>query len=263
MAISFSFTVMQLFNAANFWENMLSKAGDQVKAEALLLTKDVTIKLKQAEEIIIKFHTQLKQLFVAQINNPATTVTITERSDKAIGYFTNEIHQQIIEPLQHHYQSIKVKKGEAKYKRALTELLNEAWQFIQRLYKLEYRNQAVFSGEKQFVQDEAKAPKPKKAVGETYRITLEMHKEGKSIKEIATERGMAVGTIESHFSRLIKEQKVDLFELMTKARANKIIPYLKANPEMGSTDVINTIGFTVSYAELRWLHSHLALQPAE
>jgi len=258
-----AFTLSKLFNAANFWENMLSKAGDHIKAEALLLTKDVTIKLKQTEEVIIKFHAQLKQLFAAQINNPSITVTITERSDKAIGYFTNEVHQQIIEPLQHHYQSIRIKKGEAKYKRALTELLNESWQFINRLYKLEYRSQTVFTGEKQFVQEEAKAPKPKKAVGETYRITLEMHKDGKSVKEIATERDMALGTIEGHFSRLIKEQKVDLFELMTKARVHKIMPFLKANSEMGSSDVINNIGFEVSYSELRWIHNHLALQPVD
>jgi len=258
-----TFTLSKLFNAANFWENMLSKAGDETKAEALLLTKDVTIKLKQTEEVIIKFHTQLKQLFAAQINNPATTVTINERGNKAIGYFTTEIHQQIIEPLQHHYKSIKIKKGEAKYKRALTELMNECWQFIQRLYKLEYRDQAVFTGEKQFIQEEAKAPKPKKAVGETFRITLEMHKEGKDTKKIATERGMAVSTIEGHLGRLVKEQKVDLFELMTKERVDKITPFLKANLEMGFNDLVSNIGFEVSYAELRWVKSYLALQPAE
>lgn len=258
-----AFTLSKIFSAANFWEKTLSNAGDQTKAEALLLTKDVTIQLKQIEEIIIKFQSQLKQLFAAQKNNPAATLTITERSDKAIGYFTGQVHQQIIEPLQQHYQNIKIKKGEVKYKRTLTELLSEAWQFINRLYTLQYRNQGIFSGEKKYVRQEDKAPKPKKAVGETYRITLDMHKEGKSIKDIATERGMAESTIEGHFGRLIKQQKIDLFELMTEERANKIIPFLNDNPEMGSTDVINSIGFTVSYAELRWIYNHLALQEVE
>ena len=53
---------------------------------------------------------------------------------------------------------------------------------------------------KQPKEDKPKNNKPK---GETYNITLEMHKSGKSIEKIAEERSLAVSTIASHLARFV------------------------------------------------------------
>lgn len=254
------FSLHKIFSACSFWEFTLKKAGNEIKAEALVLIKDININIKQIEEVIMKFQFQLKRYFTAQLAGENAEHLIIERTEKAINYFTKELHEKVIEPLQVHYQNIKIKKGEAKYKRSIVELLSTTWNLVDNMYQLKYRAQKVYKGEIKYIREEAKAPKVKKAVGETFKITLEMHKEGKSIKAIAEERALAVGTIESHFARLIKDQKIILTDIMEQERIDRILPFVEDNPEMGSTDIINKIGFSVSYAELRWVFNHIKIQ---
>ena len=52
--------------------------------------------------------------------------------------------------------------------------------------------------------------------GATYEITLEMFKSGKIIEKIAEERNMAKSTIEQHISKLIKEGKINVFDVLDK-----------------------------------------------
>ncbi len=53
-------------------------------------------------------------------------------------------------------------------------------------------------------------PNLKRKVGETYEITFQMIKEGKSIGDIVVQRGLATSTIQSHLVRGIKEGKVQV-----------------------------------------------------
>ena len=55
---------------------------------------------------------------------------------------------------------------------------------------------------------------PKPAKGETYRISYALHKEGKSIEEIAKERDLKPSTIESHMVKGIAAGEVDINKVM-------------------------------------------------
>ena len=71
-----------------------------------------------------------------------------------------------------------------------------------------------------------KEKKEKKMKGETYNVTLEMYKSGKSIEQIAEERSMAVSTIASHLVRFIQSGDLSYAEFVSPeqcARAEMIL----------------------------------------
>jgi hypothetical protein len=67
----------------------------------------------------------------------------------------------------------------------------------------------------------------KQEKGETFRITWTMVKEGKSIKEIAAKRTLAVSTIERHIVRGISEGALDIFTVLQQERVDAMAELLK------------------------------------
>jgi ATP-dependent DNA helicase RecQ len=59
--------------------------------------------------------------------------------------------------------------------------------------------------------------------GDTYKVTYEMFKQGKSISEIAVERNLQETTIYSHMANLLKTKSdIDLFSLITREELDKV-----------------------------------------
>ena len=64
----------------------------------------------------------------------------------------------------------------------------------------------------------------------TVEETIRYFKEGKSIDEIAKERNLVVGTIEGHFADAIREDLIQIEEVMPMEEVNKIAAYFPSNP---------------------------------
>ena len=105
---------------------------------------------------------------------------------------------------------------------------------------------------KEILFDENKSTAPKEK-GKTYEVTLSLIKEGKNIEEIAEVRDLAVGTIESHLSKLFKDDKLTIQELLSKERMDQLYPFIANNSDLTITDIRPKIPFYTSFAELRWM----------
>lgn len=56
-----------------------------------------------------------------------------------------------------------------------------------------------------------------KTKGDTYKVTLDLYKQGKTIKEIAEARSIQAVTVYSHFAKLIcTDNSIDIYDLLTK-----------------------------------------------
>lgn len=64
--------------------------------------------------------------------------------------------------------------------------------------------------------------KPKREKGQSQRTSFNMYREGRSIKEIAEERGMAVTTIESHIAGFVKTGELGIEGLVSTEHQNMI-----------------------------------------
>lgn len=90
----------------------------------------------------------------------------------------------------------------------------------------------------------------------TYEITLKLHSEGKSIEEIAKERGLAASTIQSHMAELVMTNQLPLEAISSESRMKNIHEYLRQHPDCENKELFESFNGRYSYAEIkvaRWL----------
>jgi uncharacterized protein YpbB len=102
-----------------------------------------------------------------------------------------------------------------------------------------------------------KTGKPEK--GESGKISLEMFKQGKTIADIVSERGLSPGTIEGHLAMFVSTGEVDLLDLVGNEMADKLIAILEAEPELGYAAIKEKAGEEVSYGAIKAVVNYLEL----
>ena len=104
---------------------------------------------------------------------------------------------------------------------------------------------------------EKKEKKEKKPAGETFKLTLELYKSGKSIDEIAVERGLASATIASHLARFVDMGILNINTFISEEKRAKAMKLLENSDELGS--VYQTLGSILDRTEvtffLSWMRS--------
>ncbi len=91
----------------------------------------------------------------------------------------------------------------------------------------------------------------KEAKKSTKQISFELFKKGLSVKEIATERSLTAGTIESHLASYIPSGEIDVLELIPLKRYQKMIKEIKAVEYKNLTHLKENVDKSYSFMELR------------
>jgi len=95
-------------------------------------------------------------------------------------------------------------------------------------------------------QKKEKLPNP-----DTKKESFELYKSGKTIAEIAEIRQFAASTIESHLAHFIGTGELDIYQLITKEKIDKLLLYFNNHENAGIAEAKNHFGETVTYGELR------------
>lgn len=104
-------------------------------------------------------------------------------------------------------------------------------------------------------------PKKKEAPPtNTKQISLAMFNDGKTIVEIAKERGLVPSTIEVHLSYFIEKGELDIDELLSAEKQQAISEKLPADFKGSFNDVKKELGANYSYGELRMMVAHQKCQ---
>ena len=85
----------------------------------------------------------------------------------------------------------------------------------------------------------------------TKQISFELFKSGLTIKEIAQERGLTAGTIESHLASFIPSGEVDILELIPLKKYKKIITEIENAEFKNLTELKEKVDKDFTYMELR------------
>ncbi len=249
----------KLLTYIEMWHEEIEDTHLPEEDKVYALVQDIDKAFKQLNTTSGKFQLQLKSLIATYKEDDQQLHVIIERAKKAIDYFTEQIHGQIIKPLENHYSQFKLKGKIRRYLNVVDSLVNDMWLKMNDFYLLEYRSikihpePRVYKRIKLFDPDKKVS---KRVKGETYSITLELLNEDKDISEIAKIRSLAVSTIESHMNRLLREDKISIDQIMSHERQKKILPYfekLKEDETLG--DLRPRIPFDVSFGELRWVQT--------
>lgn len=97
----------------------------------------------------------------------------------------------------------------------------------------------------------------KKIKGGTRQLTCNLFLSGKSIPEIANERGMAVSTVESHLADGILAGTIPVEKVLDEKKILKISALIRAQPEYGLKELKDHFGDEFSYGELRMVRASL------
>ncbi|MFQ4140255.1 DNA helicase RecQ [Nodosilinea sp. PGN35] len=92
----------------------------------------------------------------------------------------------------------------------------------------------------------------RQTVGDTHRQTLELHRQGLSIEEVAAQRGLKATTVASHLEQLIRQgETVDIDQLVSADRQRAIVDVLVETKDGSLTEMRDRLGPTFSYADIR------------
>ncbi len=254
------FSLEKLLSYSEIWEQAVLDSDIPQQADTMILVKNIFEKLEKFKTTADTFQRQLTGLLQQQTPKENVSDQIKDRASKAIVYFTNQIHDEVVTPLEKHHQSYKRKPRTGRYLREVSTLVSEYWRYIERLYQLQYREEVIHSEDPKHTRKNSSVPPPKakkkRVTGETYDFSLQLFKAGKSLEDIAEDRSMAVSTIRSHMAKWIKTGDISVFELMDKTRAENIWKHMKISKAISLSDFKHEIPFEVDYYELRWVRDH-------
>jgi ATP-dependent DNA helicase RecQ len=92
----------------------------------------------------------------------------------------------------------------------------------------------------------------RQTTGDTHRHTLELHRQGLSMAEIADQRGLKSSTIANHLEQLIRQgEAVEVDNLVAVDRQHTIVAVLAELENASLTDIRDRLDPTYSYEEIR------------
>lgn len=162
-----------------------------------------------------------------------------------------------------HLQSFAVKAGMKKYLRLAKALYTSTWHKMDTYYSLKAFDEPIFRGDKKYSEQDLPKIELKKALGKqkgsSFRITLDLFKEGKDIHEIAEMRSITVGTVSSHLGKWIKSGDLEITELMAAEVVDLLVAEIAKLEWDGLANLKSQLSHDLSYEELRWVLAHIAL----
>ena len=109
------------------------------------------------------------------------------------------------------------------------------------------------------IQEGTKALK-KLAKGSTQELSFTMFKEGNSIEKIAVIRNLANSTIEGHLAEYVKNNLLDIKQLMQEKRINVIREFILDNPDLKGATLKLALGEDYSYGEIRMVYNSMNIE---
>lgn len=190
---------------------------------------------------------------------------IHERTQKAAAWFLKSLEEELITPLQQHMDAWAAKKKNKKYQKELADLLLTYRRKQEQIRQSTFITQAIREGrniqdliyevakhQQQHLQvkNEQQPKKNKSVVGETKQISLKLFKNGHTIDEIATLRGLTTGTVIAHLTNFIGTD-LQASDLMSTRKLEIIIPLLKQYPQKTITEIRELLDRQVEFHEIR------------
>jgi ATP-dependent DNA helicase PIF1 len=243
------------------WFALLEKKEIPEKEAALELHRQFSVQLDEILRVAVKFQLQLQRILGAMDQNTVDDSMLKDRCEKAIGYFTDQIVTQLINPIRAHINALAYKKKIKRYL-ALLQLIEEiCWKKIDQLYHGRFLDETLYSGDIVHSQDKiaqvvSSATSRKKEKGGTYRDTLDLHREGKSSAEIAEIRGLTVGTIKSHLAKWISAGEIDIYQVLPAEMIDSVLAFIDDNRTFNLGDIRRGLGDQYDYSDIRMITAH-------
>jgi hypothetical protein len=255
------FTFPELSAHLEEWQALIAKKDIPEKDAAIALHSLICDRVKNIDSTAEKFQRQLQRLLAAMENDRSQVALLKERCQKAIQYFTDQIAGQIIAPLRAHSNELAYKKKVKRYLQQVLLIEEACWSKIDRLYHGLFMDEKLYAGElthskEKFKQVASSATRNKKEKGGTYKDTLDLHRQGKAVEEIAEIRSLAVGTIKQHMNRWIALGEIDIYDVLPSETIDAVMGFIDKEKIIALGAIRGGLGDTFDYSDIRMIVSH-------
>ena len=251
------FTFVELSADLPAWVESIAKLPDQ---EAALVTfEHVRAKAIEIDATAEKFRRQLSRLIEATATDPRSLGVVKERCVKAIEYFTDQIATELVSTLHKHLEPLAYKKKLKRYVRLVRAMQDGCWRKIDSLYAARFLDASIFDGKRKHVRPMASpVASATKLQGQTFRETLDLYRQGRTVDEIATLRGLVPSTIKGHLARWIGSREVDVHDLLAAETINMVSALLEKNESAALSELRRETGDTIDHGDIKMVAAYHA-----
>ncbi|MGD1319942.1 helix-turn-helix domain-containing protein [Chryseobacterium sp. 2R14A] len=236
------------------WNNLsiVTKSIDRSKSNQLYL------QLKRDVLNLGKIFEKLERVIFQKVNlfieNKEQWVEIESKSKGAVNFFFTEIRDKVFNPLKDFYAEIKGAKGLKQYNEELKNWLEDIEEYLNSLKEIHLLETKLLDekNDKEVSMKIAKVP--------SQVLTFQLFEEGKTISEIALERGLVKETIIGHLAKFAEQGLLDISRVITSDKIKAFEEMFYKNPKENLTEWKNALPSNFEFNEIRILINHFTYQ---
>lgn len=238
--------------------------------ELLAVMQEALMKMDgEVVEVSQKFRRQYTMLMQQSGASFAEDEKLQERLKAAMGYFATKLHELLDPVMAHTKVVINNKQNATLYNNALDAFTLSYKLKVGIFARLEEKGFSIrdfLSAKAKAALDEVvigeevekkrkkkvKEDKPKKEKVDTKALTFKMFRDGKTLKEIAAERSLTVGTVENHLAHFVEQGELEIGEVVSSQHQKIIRGIVKSfNKAYSLSEVKNLLPNDYTYAEIK------------
>ncbi len=239
-----------LLKEVELWNNLsiTTKSIDHAKSKQLYL------QLKRDAVNLGKIFEKLERIIFQKVNNFINKTEewseIESKTKGAVNFFFNEVKDKIFSPLKEFYSEIKGVKGLKNYNEELRSWLEDIEDYLNGL-KTAHLLETKLLDEKNNKEVSMKIVKVPSQV-----LTFQLFEQGKTISEIALERGLVKETVLGHLAKFAEQGLLDLSRVITSDKIKTFEKAFKTDPKETLNEWKTVLPNDFDFNEIRILINH-------
>lgn len=229
-----------------------TKSIDQVKTNQLYLQiRHEAVSLGKIFEKLERIIFQKLNLF---IENKEEWSEIENKAKGAVNFFFTEVRDKIFSPLKDFYAEIKGAKGLKQYNEEFRVWLEDLEEYLNSLKTVHLLESKLLEekNDKEISMKIAKVP--------SQVLTFQLFEQGKTIGEIAMERGLVKETVIGHLAKFAEQGLLDISRVITSDKIRAFEELFYKDPKETLTEWKNALPSHFEFNEIRILINHFNFQ---
>jgi len=237
-------------NEVEEWNKLsiTTKSIDHVKTNQLYL--QLKHEIVNLGKIFEKLERVISQKVNNFIENKEEWSDIESKTKGAVNFFFTEIRDKVFNPLKEFYAEIKGAKGLKQYNEEFRNWLEDTEEYLNSLKEVHLLETKLLD-EKNDKEINLKIAKVPSQV-----LTFQLFEQGKTIGEIAMERGLVKETVIGHLAKFAEQGLLDISRVITSDKIKAFEKEFYENPHETLTEWKNALPNEFEFNEIRILINH-------
>lgn len=237
-------------NEVEEWNKLsiTTKSIDHVKTNQLYL--QLKHEIVNLGKIFEKLERVISQKVNNFIENKEEWSEIEGKTKGAVNFFFTEIRYKVFNPLKEFYAEIKGTKGLKQYNEEFRDWLEDTEEYLNSLKEVHLLETKLLD-EKNDKEINLKIAKVPSQV-----LTFQLFEQGKTIGEIAMERGLVKETVIGHLAKFAEQGLLDISRVITSDKIKAFENEFYKNPHETLTEWKNALPNDFEFNEIRILINH-------